>query len=119
MGQPPQGQPYGQQPGGPQQGFGQPPAGPMGPKNNVFALIGLICGIVSLTIGWSCGISGLTAIAGIILSAIGLSQIKKNPQTMTGRGMALGGLITSIIAILLFVVVLILVVALGLIDELT
>ena len=120
MWQPPQGQQFGQPPGGQQQ-FGQPPApaGPVGPKNNVLALVGLILGIVSLTIGWTCGITFITGLAGIVCSAIGMSQIKKDPAGQKGKGLAIGGIVTSILAIVFLIIAIIALFALGMIDELT
>ncbi len=66
-------------------------------KNNPLALAGLILGIISVTIGLCCcGV--LFSIAGIICSSMALSQIGRNPQ-QEGRGMALVGLVLSILGL--------------------
>lgn len=95
-----QNQPYGQswQPY-PQQNYTQPVRAvvcdTMPMKNNNVAIAGLILGILSILGCWIPFWDLILSIAGIICSAIGLSQ---KGQT---NGMAVGGLITSIIGLLL------------------
>lgn len=87
------GQPY------PQQNYTQPIRAvvydTMPMKNNNVAIAGLILGILSILGCWIPFWDLILSIAGIICSAIGLSQ---KGQT---NGMAVGGLITSIIGLLL------------------
>ena len=84
----PQGQPaYGQQPPYGQGGPGFPPAGPQ--KTNTMAILGLVFAFLFQPLG-------------IVFSAIGLSQIKKTGEK--GRGLALSGLILSIVFMILGVV---------------
>ncbi len=87
------GQPY------PQQNYTQPVRAvvydTMPMKNNNVAIAGLILGILSILGCWIPFWDLILSIAGIICSAIGLSQ---KGQT---NGMAVGGLITSIIGLLL------------------
>ena len=67
-----------------------------------FALAGLILGISSLVGEWIPYVSILTipaAIVGIVLSVKGLKSTKK-------RGMAIGGLVCSIVALALFIIAL-------------
>ena len=67
------------------------------------AITGMICGIVSLPMLCCC--YGMPFnILGIIFSIIGLSQIKKSNPTQSGKGMAMAGLICSILSLVLFVV---------------
>ncbi len=67
-------------------------------KTNSYARAGLICGILSVT----CCCCGFPfGVLGLIFSLIGLSQINANPQTHEGRGMAIAGLILSILSLLL------------------
>ena len=40
-------------------------------------------------------------ILGIVFSLVGLAQIKKSPETFTGRGMAIAGLALSIFSVVL------------------
>lgn len=92
--------PYGQpsQPY-PQQNYGQPVRAvvydTMPAKNNNVAIAGLILGILSILGCWIPFWNLILSIAGIICSAIGLSH---KGQT---NGMAVGGLITSIVGFLL------------------
>lgn len=66
-------------------------------KTNSYAQAGMIFGILSVTCccGFPCGILGL------VFSLIGLSQINANPELHEGRGMAIAGLILSILSLLL------------------
>ncbi len=70
-------------------------------KTNPLAITGLILGIVSLTIG-PCCCSGLPvfSIPGVICSAIALAQTGKD-RRQGGRGMAIAGLILSILGLLI------------------
>ena len=68
-----------------------------------FAIAGLILGISSLVIEWIPYLSLLTlpaAIVGIVLSVKGL-------KSTTKKGMAIGGLVCSIVALALYVIALI------------
>jgi hypothetical protein len=86
----PHGQPaYGQPPAYGQGAPGYPPAGPQ--KTNTMAILGLVFAFIFQPLG-------------IIFSAIGLSQIKKSHEK--GRGLALTGLILSIVFLILGLVLL-------------
>jgi hypothetical protein len=65
-------------------------------KNNVFAVLGLIFGIITAVFSWLILFNMVPGIAGIVLSVIGLTQ--KNAGK---KGMATTGLITSIAGILI------------------
>lgn len=65
-------------------------------KNNVFAIIGLVFGIITSVFFWLPFINMVPGIAGIVCSIIGLTQ--KNAGK---KGMATAGLITSIAGILI------------------
>lgn len=85
-------------------GYGQQP-----PQNNTKALISMILGIVSVVLGLCCGVVALAGIAAIVLGIIARKEIDQSQGTQKGSGMALAGIITGAIAILLFVVGIILV----------
>jgi hypothetical protein len=69
------------------------------PKTNSFAVAGLIFGILSLTCLCCCG--GLPFnILGLVFSIIALAQISERPGLCTGRGLAIAGLILSAIGLL-------------------
>jgi hypothetical protein len=73
------------------------PASPLA-KTNSYARAGMICGILSVT----CCCCGFPfGILGLVFSLIGLSQINANPQLQLGRGMAIAGLILSLLSLLL------------------
>ena len=98
--QPGQNQPYGQSPQPyPQQNYPQPPRAvvydTMPMKNNNVAIAGLVIGIFSIIGCWIPFWDLVLSIAGIVCSAIGLSHKGQS------SGMAIGGLITSIIGLLL------------------
>ena len=65
------------------------------------------CGMAgwSLGLGISAFLCGVTAIPGLILGIIALNKIKASAGRLSGRGLALGGIVTSAIALLLFPVV--------------
>ena len=66
----------------------------------------LIFGIISITFGWICGgpIFGLLA---VVLGAVALVQIKKNPQQHTGKPIAVAGLITGGISLLVYLAIMV------------
>jgi Domain of unknown function (DUF4190) len=80
-----------------------PPPVPFGgirrPQQQGLAVASLILGIISITFGWICGgpIVGLVA---VVLGSVALTQIKKNPQQYTGKPIAIAGVITGGIALL-------------------
>jgi len=67
-------------------------------RTNSYAQAGMIFGILSVT----CCCCGFPfGILGLVFSLIGLSQINANPELHEGRGMAIAGLILSILSLLL------------------
>jgi hypothetical protein len=66
-------------------------------KTNSYAQWGMIFGILS--VACCCGFP--FGILGLVFSLIGLSQINANPELHEGRGMAIAGLILSILSLLL------------------
>ena len=67
-------------------------------KNNNMAIVGLILGIFSLLGCWIPFWNLILSIAGIVCSAIGLARKQRS-------GMAIGGLVSSIIALLISIVI--------------
>lgn len=82
-------------------------------KTNPLALTGMILGIVAVTLGLCCCYGFPFNVAGIVFSILGLVQIKKSPEQYSGKGMAITGLILSILSILLVIGLLIFGVAMG------
>jgi hypothetical protein len=78
---------------------GPVPAPAVYPKTNSMAVAGLTMGVIGVTIGWIC-CGPLFSVLGIIFSSIGLSQINREPTRQAGRGVAIGGLVLSILSLI-------------------
>ncbi|MBM3831915.1 MAG: DUF4190 domain-containing protein [Verrucomicrobia bacterium] len=78
-------------------------------KTNGLALTGTILGFFGL---FCC--TPVMAPLGLIFSCIGLYQIKRNPERYSGTGLAVTGIVTSIIGLIIFAILL----ATGVLDEL-
>ena len=76
---------------------------------NGMAITGMVMGILSLVT--ICCYGFPFNLLGIIFSAIGLSQIKKSNPRQKGKGMAIAGLICSILSFLIYAAILIVVFA--------
>lgn len=66
----------------------------------------MIIGIISVTVGWLC-LGPIPGIAAIILGAVALSQMKKNPDRVGGLPFAWTGIITGSITVLIYVIIMI------------
>jgi len=76
-----------------------PPQQAPGPKTSGLAVASLICGIAGVC---TCGLGG---IAGLVLSIAAMRRIKHSGGQLGGRGLAVAGLIVSIIAIIVGLVI--------------
>ncbi len=75
----------------------------MGPAFNPLAIVSMILGILSIP-GCCCWIlSGPFAAAAIVLGVIAMNKIRNNPQSWKGDGMAIAGIVTGGIGVLLSV----------------
>ena len=93
---------------GPQQGFGPNAYGPPGypppyygppmiaRKTNGMAVTGMVLGIVSLVLFWAWFLGPVLAVLGVIFSSVGISQCNREQQE--GKGMAIAGLVCSLIS---------------------
>jgi len=68
---------------------------PESPKTSGLAVASLICAIAGLC---TCGVGGLV---GLVLSIVAMRRIKRSEGELEGRGVALAGLVVSIIAIVI------------------
>jgi Domain of unknown function (DUF4190) len=77
----------------------QPPPPPLyaRPQNKSLATASMIVGIASI-----CCLGPIPAIVAIILGAVALSQMKKDPERVGGRQAALTGIITGGLAVILY-----------------
>ncbi len=83
------------------------------PRNNSLAVAGMTLGILAVTLGVCCCYGLPFSVPGIICSSIALSQIKKDPFTQQGKGLAIAGLILCILSVFLGALLLVLGVALS------
>lgn len=90
----------------PQTGFRPPPppGHPVSQEKNM-ALLSLILGIVSVTIGFCCYFGVLTAPIARGLGVYALSLIKKDPTKYGGKGMALAGIITGALYFVFLIII--------------
>ncbi len=75
-------------------------------RSNGVAIAALVCGVVALLLSWLPGInllSFLLGIAALICGAIGLSKAKD--PAVGGRGLAIGGIVTGLLALVVAVLV--------------
>lgn len=78
-----------------------PPAS-LPPATSGLAISSLVCGILGfMTLG-------ITSLVGAVLGHLGLSRIRRSPETLSGRGLAIAGLVTSYLGILIFLAMVIL-----------
>ena len=75
--------------------------------NQTLPIVSLSLGIASVTIGWCCSLGVLLAPGALITGFIALSQIKKDPQAYTGKGFAIGGIVTAAIYLVVFILLMI------------
>ena len=69
-----------------------------------FAIAGLVCGILSLP-GFLCG-GFILAIIGVVFSVVARNRIRREPDRFEGDGLAVAGLIVSIVGLAIGLVVL-------------
>lgn len=72
--------------------------------NQTLAIVSLGLGVGAITIGWCCSSGFVLSPAALITGFIALSQIKKDPNRYSGRGFALGGIITAALFLLFYLV---------------
>jgi len=84
-------------------------------RTHGFAITGMVTGILSLPACFCC--SGMPLnLLGLIFSLLALSQIKNQPETFEGKGMATAGLICSITSLVLGIAIFVLGLALNLAE---
>ncbi len=71
---------------------------PMAPETPGMAVASLICGLVGLVGFFACWVPGLAGIGGIICGHKALRMMKGNEARYTGKGLAIGGLVTGYLA---------------------
>jgi hypothetical protein len=71
---------------------------PQRQTRNGLAVASLVLGIISIP---TLGLLGVGAITAIVLGSIALNRVKKEPAIHSGKGMAIAGIITSAVSLLL------------------
>jgi GYF domain 2/Domain of unknown function (DUF4190) len=70
------------------------------PRTNSLSVAGLILGLLSVLTFWCC-FNLVLALMGLVFSGTGLSQIKKSGGQETGRGLAIAGIILSALGLVM------------------
>ncbi len=94
--------------------FQPPPAGTEG-QNKTLAIVSLVLGILGVTI--CCG-GLLPSIAAIVLGFMARGKISSDPAQYGGSGLAMGGIITGVLGLVLGIVLIILQLAFGVLGAL-
>jgi len=93
-------------PGPPQPGEPHPGSYPAPAPTNGKATSSLIVGITTLVLSWCCGF-GVLGLVAVVLGMKGRSEIRRSGGAQGGEGIALAGVITGAIAVLVGLLVLI------------
>jgi len=71
-------------------------------RTNSLALMGMVMGVLSITCGCCC--YGMPFnLLGIVFSLVALAQIRNDPQSQEGSGLAIAGLVLSLLSLLMAV----------------
>lgn len=68
-----------------------------------YAIISLILGIASISLFWIYGVGIVLGILAIVFGILALKQIKK--EKLAGKGMAIGGIITGCVPLILLLAI--------------
>jgi hypothetical protein len=71
-------------------------------RTNSLALMGMVMGVLAITCGCCC--YGMPFnVLGIVFSLVALAQIRNDPQSQEGSGLAIAGLVLSLLSLLMAV----------------
>src|ERR1035437_7374361 len=73
------------------------------PRTNSLALMGMLMGVLSITCGMCCCYGMPFNLLGIVFSLIALAQIRNDPRSQEGWGLAVAGRVLSLLSFLLAV----------------
>ena len=71
------------------------------PRTNPMATASMVMGILSITCGMCCCYGLPFNLLGIIFALAALAQIRNDPHSQQGRGLAIAGLVLSLLSLLL------------------
>ena len=80
--------------------YSQSPEPATPPANDGFAIASMILGIIGLI---TCFLGIIFGGLAVIFGHLSISRINKSPQIKSGKGMAIAGLVTGYISLLLFI----------------
>jgi len=72
-------------------------------RNNSLAFISMIMGVLSITCGMCCCYGMPFNVLGIVFALVALAQIRNDPHSQEGRGLAIAGLVLSLLSFLMAV----------------
>ena len=87
------------------------------PSANGLCVASLILGIVSIPLLCVWAVGAVTAIVGLALGIVALRRMNRGEVSEEGRGMAIGGIVCSAIALALVVVLVVLVIVAASTDD--
>lgn len=71
------------------------------PRTNSLALMSMLMGILAMTCGMCCCYGMPFNLLGIVFSLIALAQIRNEPHSQEGRGLAIAGLVLSLLSLVM------------------
>jgi hypothetical protein len=74
---------------------------PRTPRTNGLAVASLVLGLFSVTFGICCCLGLPTSVVGLVCSIVSLNQIGKDPEYERGRGVAIAGLVLTLLSLAL------------------
>ena len=83
-----------------------PPAYVSAPQQSL-AVLSLVLGIFSITIGWCCYLGVVTSPVAMVVGIVSLVQINNNPTQYTGKPLAIGGIVTGGLFLVLWVLLIV------------
>ena len=70
------------------------------PRLGTWALVSMICGVVSIV-----SFQSILAVLAIVFGFVGLNEVKKSAGTVEGRGFAIAGIVTGFISVAITLVI--------------
>jgi len=77
--------------------------GPMGPQLNPLAIASMVLGILSIPTCCCAFIGTPLSIAAVVLGIVSMGKIKNQPQAWKGTGLAITGIVTGSVGVLLWI----------------
>ena len=85
--------------------------------SNGMAVTGFVFGLMSILFSWTCCLLLLLPFLGLIFSGIGLVQVGRPGNMQSGKGLAVAGLVLSLISVAIYILAMIFVGGMGLLGS--